>query len=75
MKKMLLSGVGYSAEKAPVLRCTVHCIRICCGVGYYRRKTPVLRDTTEKNTSELHPTTEEKLLRCGIQWKKIDEPS
>jgi hypothetical protein len=31
--------------------------------------------TTEKNLLPLYPATEEKLMRCGIQWKKICEPS
>jgi hypothetical protein len=48
---MLLSGVGYSAEKASVLWDTVHRKRFCCGVGYNGSKAPALWDTMEKTTS------------------------
>ncbi len=73
-KKMLLSGVGYSAEKASMLWDTVHRIRFCCGVGYNRRKTPVLWNTTEKTTSIIsHYKT--KTLVLWDTMEKICKPS
>jgi hypothetical protein len=66
-RKMLLSSMGYSTEKASVLWDTVHCIRFCCGVGYNGRKTPALWRYNGKKKLTLYPTKEEKLLHCGVQ--------
>jgi hypothetical protein len=68
---MLLSGVGYSVEKASVLWDTVICIRFCCGVAYNRRKTPGLWDINRTKPLPLYPAAEEKLLHCVIQRKKF----
>jgi hypothetical protein len=64
---MLLSGTEYRAEKAFVLWDTVHSIRFCCVVGYKGRITKLLGlGYYRKKTLLLYPTTEEKLLPCGI---------
>jgi hypothetical protein len=50
---MLVSGVGYSTEKASVYWDTIYSIRFCCGVGCNGRKTLALWDITEKSTSVI----------------------
>jgi hypothetical protein len=65
-KKMLLSGVGYSAEKASMLWDTVHRIRFCCGVGYNRRKNSCLVEYNRKN--HFHYISLQKKNSCVVGY-------